>query len=139
MYSHKLLSKLKNEEITEEYSKVDNLIIKITNDYPSLIRPSYGTYNNRIKKLINRPIILWNIDTLDWKYHNSKKIYKKVLKEANDGDIILMHDIYNATANSLELIIPELLNKNYQFVTVTELSKQKGIKLENGHIYSNIK
>ncbi len=139
MYSHKLLNKLTNEEIKEEYTKVDNLIFEITKNYPTLIRPSYGTYNDRIKKLLDRPIIIWNIDTLDWKYHNSKRIYKKVLKEANDGDIILMHDIYNATANSLELIIPELIEKDYQFVTVTELLSKKGINIEKGHVYSSAK
>ena len=50
-----------------------------------------------------------------------------------------MHDIYNATANSLELIIPELIEKDYQFVTVTELLSKKGINIEKGHVYSSAK
>lgn len=139
MYSHKLLNKLTNEEIIEEYTKVDNLIFEITQKYPTVIRPSYGSYNNRIKKIINRPIIIWNIDTQDWKYHNSEKIYKKVIKTASDGDIILMHDIYNATANSLELIIPKLLKENYKFVTITELLTKKEIKIEPGNVYMKAK
>ena len=88
---------------------------------------------------MDRPIIIWNIDTLDCKYHNSKNIANRVLKHANDGDIILMHDIYRATANSLEIIIPKLLEKNYRFVTVSELLYYKGIDLVPGRVYSNIK
>jgi len=136
MYSHKLLTKLENEKILSEITQVDNLIFDIINKYPTLIRPSYGTINNRIKKIIDRPIITWNIDTLDWKYHNSNKIANKVLKNIDDGDIILMHDIYRATANSLEIIIPKLLEDGYQLVTISELLYYKGIIPEPSQVYS---
>ena len=86
---------------------------------------------------MDRPIIIWNIDTLDWKYHSSKNIYKRVIRDISDGDIILMHDIYTATANSLELIIPKLLNDGYQFTTVSELLYYKNKKIEKGRVYSN--
>ena len=121
MYSHKIITKLPKKTIKEEISKTDNLIYEITKEYPTLIRPSYGIYNNKIKRIIDRPIILWNIDTLDWKYHNSNKIANKVFNNINKGNIILMHDIYSATANSLEIIIPKLLEEDFQFVTVSEL------------------
>ena len=121
MYSHKIITKLPKKTIKEEISKTDNLIYNITGNYPTLIRPSYGIYNNKIKRIIDRPIILWNIDTLDWKYHNSNKIANKVFNNINKGNIILMHDIYSATANSLEIIIPKLLEEDFQFVTVSEL------------------
>ena len=136
MYSHRLLTKLKNNEIKEEINKVDEKILKITNKKPTLIRPSYGIYNKRTLPLLDRPIIIWNIDTLDWKQHNSQKIAKTVLNKVTDGNIILMHDIYSATANSLNIIIPALLKKNYQFVTVSELLYYKEIEIKNGNIYS---
>lgn len=139
MYSHKLITKLENDQITSEINQVDNLIYNITNKYPTLIRPSYGTINNRIKKIIDRPIIIWNIDTQDWKNHNSKRIANKVLKEVNDGDIILMHDIYRATANSLEIIIPKLIEEGYQLVTVSELLYYKKTDINPGQVYSHAK
>lgn len=137
MYSHNLLSKLNDQEITKEIDMVDKLLYNITNKLPILIRPSYGSINNKRKKIINRPIIIWNNDSLDWKYHNSKKIYNRVIKNIQDGDIILMHDIYRATANSLELIIPELIKKNYQIVTVSELLYYKNIKVLPNKIYNS--
>lgn len=136
MYSHKLITKLSDEKIKEEIKKVDDLIFEVIDTYPTLIRPSYGTYNKRVKSLMNRPIIIWNVDTLDWKYHNSKRIANRVKKDVKDGAIILMHDIYRATANSLEIIIPELLEDGYQFVTVSELLYYKGIDAEAGGVYS---
>ena len=139
MYSHKLITKLKDKEIEKEIKKVDNLIFDITNRYPTLIRPSYGTFNKRIKKIIDKPIIIWDIDTLDWKYHNSKKISNKIISKAKDGDIILMHDIYSATANSLEITIPKLLDKGYQFVTVSELFYYKNEELTKGKVYGRAK
>lgn len=137
MYSHKLLTKLEDTKIKSEVEQVDDLIFNIINEYPTLIRPSYGTVNNRIKKIMDRPIIIWNVDTLDWKSHNSKKIANRALKNVSDGDIILMHDIYRATANSLEIIIPKLLEEGYQLVTVSELLYYKEIDTEAGKVYSN--
>lgn len=136
MYSHKLLTKLSNEVILEEVKKVDDLVFEVVGKYPTLIRPSYGTVNKRIRGVLDRPIIIWNVDTLDWKNHNSKRIANRVMKDVDDGDIILMHDIYRATANSLEIVIPKLLEDGYQLVTVSELLYYKGIQIENGQVYS---
>lgn len=137
MYSHKLITKLKDKQITAEIKQVDDLIFNVIGKYPTLLRPSYGTVNKRIKKLIDKPIIIWNIDTLDWKYHNSKQIANRIFKDISDGDIILMHDIYRATANSLEITIPKLLEQGYQLVTVTELLYYKGIPTQKGKVYGS--
>ena len=87
--------------------------------------------------MIDRPIIIWDIDTLDWKYHNSKRISNNILKKVKDGDIVLMHDIYSATANSLEITIPKLLDEGYSLVTVSELFYYKDIELSQGKVYGN--
>lgn len=100
-----------------------------------LLRPSYGSVNNKIKKVANMPIIIWDIDTLDWKYHNSKRITSRVVNKVRDGDIILMHDIYSASLNALSNIIPILQDNGYEFVTIDELFYYKGISLENGKVY----
>lgn len=134
-YSHKLLTKLKEEQILNEFKKTNDLVFDIIGKYPTLTRPSYGSTSSKIRKQVTTPIIIWNIDTLDWKYHNSSKIYNEVISKAEDGDIILMHDIYTATSNSLELIIPKLLEKGYQLVTVSELFYYKEIDIKPGKVY----
>lgn len=134
-YSHRLLVNLTQEQIEEEFEKTNDLIFDIIGRYPTLTRPSYGSTSSKIRKVIDTPIIIWDIDTMDWKYHNSNRIYNKVVDQVSDGDIILMHDIYSSTYNSLELIIPELLKQGYQLVTVSELFYYKGITLEDGKVY----
>lgn len=136
MYSHKLLTKMKKEKIQEEIKKVDDLVFDAISQYPTLIRPSYGSYNKKVKSVVDRPIIIWNIDTLDWKSHNSKRIYQHIIQNVDDGDIILMHDIYSATANAMEMVVPKLLDMGYQLVTVSELFYYKKIELEQGKVYS---
>ena len=134
-YNHLLLTKYKEDKIKKEITDTNNLIFEITGKEPKLFRPSYGSFNKKIKNISEMPIIIWDIDTLDWKYHNSKKITSRVVNKVKDGDIVLMHDIYSATANSLNIIIPELQSKGYTFVTIPELFYYKGITLEEGKVY----
>ena len=46
-----------------------------------------------------------------------------------------MHSIYGSTADAVEKLVPELINKGYQLVTVSEMAKYKGCKLQTGNIY----
>ena len=134
-YNHLLLTKYNKDTILSEIEKTNELIYEVTNTYPKILRPSYGSFNKKIKSIVNYPIIIWDIDTLDWKYKNSKRISNTILSKVKDGDIILMHDIYKSTLNSLDLVIPLLLENNYKLVTISELFYYKNIILENGKVY----
>lgn len=138
-FNHLLLTRYKEDKIEEEIESTSNLIFETIGKYPMLLRTGYGSVNNKIKKISNYPIVIWNIDTLDWKYHNSKRIASRVINKVKDGDIVLMHDVYSATANALYTIIPDLQAKGYDFVTVSELFYYKGITLENGKVYASAK
>lgn len=137
-YSHKELTKLSDKEILKEIDLTNEVIYNKTGIKPMFLRPSYGAMNKRIKKLSTMPIIIWNIDTLDWKYHNSNKIKDKILKYVSDGDIILMHDTYVATLNAIEMVIPELKKQGYKIVSVSELFKYKGVKPKLGIGYGYV-
>lgn len=134
-YNHLLLTKYDEDKIRSEIEDTSEVIYSATKKRPKLLRPSYGSVNNKIKKVANMPIIIWDIDTLDWKYHNSKRITSRVVNKVRDGDIILMHDIYSASLNALSNIIPILQDNGYEFVTIDELFYYKGISLENGKVY----
>lgn len=84
---------------------------------------------------IDRPIIVWDIDTLDWKYHNSKRLSDYILDNVRDGDIVLMHDIYSATVNGVDMVIPKLIDRGYRIVSVSELFSIRGMELESGKVY----
>ena len=80
------------------------------------------------------PLILWSIDTLDWKTRDTDSTVAEALK-AVDGDIVLMHDVRDDTAAAAEQIIPALVEQGYKLVTVSEMFEAKGIALENGKAY----
>ena len=64
---------------------------------------------------------------MDWKSRNKNKIITQIRKTKDyDGHIILLHSIYATTADATEVLIPELIDKGYQLVTVSELAFYKG-------------
>lgn len=138
-YNHKRLSSLSQAEIKKEMLLTRNAIKSITGSYPEVMRPPYGSFSDNVKNSVSLPLILWSIDTLDWKTRNQANTVSVVLNKVRDGDIILMHDIYDPTARAAEQLIPALIKKGYQLVTVSELATYKKAKLKNGTVYTRIK
>lgn len=133
--SHKMLSQLSEEELVAEIAKARDVIYELTGDYPTFIRPPYGSYNDMVKKYACTPLIIWNLDSEDWKTKNKDSIIEQILGEAGDGKIVLCHDIHTCTVDAMEVVIPELIQRGYQIVTVRELLYYKGVELENGAVY----
>lgn len=71
------------------------------------------------------PLYYWSLDTLDWKNRDADKVYAAVMNNVKDGDIVLMHEIYESTADAFEKMVPELIKQGYQLVTCDELVKAK--------------
>lgn len=136
-YSHKMLKKLKTEQIKKEFERSQKTLKKHTGNKFSLVRTPYGDTDRRVLKNTDYPVILWSLDSLDWKSKNSKKIVKRVMKNIKDGDIVLMHDLYTSTADAVKEIVPELISQGYQLVTVSEMMEARGIELKNGHTYGS--
>ena len=133
-YDHGDLSKMKKHQILQEISQSKNAIREVIGEDPGLLRPPYGTVNNKIRKLVGLPMIYWSVDSRDWQSRNKKQILEQC-KGIQDGDIILMHDLYPTTADAVKKLIPSLVKKGYQLVTIEELFYYKGISLEAGQEY----
>lgn len=138
-YSHKNLTKLNSNEMKSEIDKSNEEIKKITGKDISIVRPPEGAVNDTVKSSVKYPLIMWSVDSDDWKYKNAEKDYTEVMKDVKDGSIILMHDLYPETAKAVERLIPALMVEGYKFVTVSELMEARGIKLENGKNYYKAK
>lgn len=134
-YNHKNLTRLTKEELLEE-EKSTNLIYKsITGQDLKLLRPPYGNVNDTMKQNLNLTFINWNLDTEDWRYRNTNHIYDSVINKVKDGDIILMHDLYETTIKAVEKLLPELYVRGFQVVSVSELANIKGQTLEVHKVY----
>lgn len=135
-YSHPLLTNMSNSAVKKQFTRTNQKIKKYTGENATVCRTPYGASNKSILKTAGSPHILWSVDTLDWKYRNTKRLISYVKGHARDGDVILMHDIHNTTANAVDRICKELKKKGFETVTVTELAAIKGKKMKASHTYS---
>lgn len=137
-YDHANLGIADAAKVQSQLSRMDSEIKKLTGKTPALVRPPYGSIGNNLKNYAKRPLILWSIDTLDWKTRNAASVYQSVMNHVKDGDIILMHDAYQSTADASKQIIPALVKRGYQLVTVSELAQYKKVTLRAGQKYSKM-
>lgn len=138
-YSHKELTKLSSAELMDQITKTQKAVIAATGITPKLMRPTYGSYDDNLKSNVGMPLVLWSVDTLDWKSRDAKKVTDHVLNNVKDGDIILMHDIYDSTAEAVKLLVPQLIDRGYQLVSVSELFEARGETLKEGQIYRQMR
>lgn len=136
-YNHKQLTTLSSKELKDQIQRTQRAVLEVIGSEPKVLRPTYGSYNKDLRKSIDMPIILWSIDPQDWKIRDPKKINNHILSNVRDGDIILMHDIFESTADAIETLVPDLLNRGFQLVTISELYELRGEALEVGNIYSH--
>lgn len=136
-YDHANLSKLDDEGIKKQMSDTNENLKKASGSFASVMRPPYGAINDTVKENVGSPMILWNIDTLDWKTRDVQKTIDAVMDHVEDGDIILLHDIHTETVDATIELIPKLEDAGYQLVTVSEMAAAKGVELKDGGKYTD--
>jgi peptidoglycan/xylan/chitin deacetylase (PgdA/CDA1 family) len=108
--------------IKKQVKRTNKELFKACGHEPTLFRPPYGNTNSKVEKNAGLPLVLWSVDTLDWKSRKAKRVERVVKGVKNlDGRVILMHSLYDSTARATEKLVPWLLKEGYQLVTVSEL------------------
>ena len=102
-----------------------------------LVRPPYGSTNEKVRAAIDAPLIYWSVDSEDWSLLNTEKVRKKIVADTYDGCIILCHDIHKTTIPAALQAIDELMDLGYEFVTVSELYRRRGRELEDHKLHYN--
>lgn len=122
--SHKSYTAMSSEEIIKDISRCENVILNITGDRPVLVRAPSGAYNDRVIKACeeNRRIyVQWSVDGLDYTDDATEDgIYKRVTENARAGDVILLHNGTEHTADVLPKILYTLTQK-YDFVKLLDM------------------
>lgn len=124
-WNHANLTSLSTNQVIEQLNSTNNAIKNAIGQYPTVFRPPYGAKNNQVVSVIDLPVIMWTIDTLDWKYRNASNLLPMVKKSLHNNAIILMHDIHQSTADGLESVLKYLQEQGYEFVTVSEILQYK--------------
>ncbi|NMP09411.1 polysaccharide deacetylase family protein [Paenibacillus polymyxa] len=128
-FLHSSFQYISRNKALSELNQGQASIVQATGAGTHLFRPPGGSYNDTLVKLSKEKglkIILWSWhqDTLDWRKSGVHRIADKVLRNARNGDIVLMHDYVHQstqTVDALKIILPELKRRGYSFVTVSEL------------------
>ncbi|MBQ4343194.1 MAG: polysaccharide deacetylase family protein [Erysipelotrichaceae bacterium] len=138
-YSHKDMSKLSKQELDDQLNLTQQAVYQyVDNNYMMKIaRPTFGNTSAALQSYMDFPLILWSIDTRDWSHQNVDKSVAEVLMHVQDGDVILMHDDYEATLEATKILVPELIKRGYQLVSVSELFTYKQIELVPARIYKS--
>ena len=134
-YDHPQLTKLSADKIANQMGTTNDLIQQAAGSTATVMRPPYGAINDTVRSSVGLPMILWSIDTLDWKTRNAQSSIDTVMNDVQDGDVILMHDIHTESIDAALVLIPKLEEAGYQLVTVSEMAKAKGVALQNGEKY----
>ena len=120
-YHHVELIKVSENEARLELADTSAVIVRITGKEPEYMRPPFGTWQRKLEQDIQMLPVLWTIDPLDWTTENQDEIVNKVVTEAEENDIILLHDCYKSSVEAGLRIVDILQEEGFVFVTVDEL------------------
>lgn len=124
-YSHPMITRLSRSALEKEISRTQNLIEKHAGVRPKYFRPPGGAISvSKIRELAStemEAIVMWSIDPADWSDKSNFQIWKHIADRAENGSIILLHDIHRDTVKALPLLIDLLQARGYELVTVSEL------------------
>ena len=133
-YTHLYLNgRFSEEKLTDELQRTQKTISALSGQHSRLFRPPGGFYNDAVIRIAKRnryTVVLWSWhqDTKDWTAPGTRTIVDKVLRNARNGDIVLLHDYVvgsTQTVEALEQILPELKKRGYRMVTVSQLMQHK--------------
>ena len=138
-YSHHVpFSGLSSAQMASEESAVEEYLFQaMGGSYKDCVRIPGGAKSGTISSSINAPMILWSVDTRDWADRNSSVVYSRIVSGASDGAIVLCHDLYPTTIDAALSAISTLQSQGYEFVTVAELFRRRGVTLSNGSTYNS--
>ncbi len=122
--THPHMSQLSESDIKDELRIMSDKVEKLTGVRPTLFRPPYGDYNNRVIEVARAEgyeCVQWSIDSLDWKDRGTEDIIKQCTYRVDNGDIVLFHNDSNDIVNALPTVIKHYQGLGYTIIPVSEL------------------
>ena len=136
-YSHSNFFKLNAQQMSGELSGVEEyLYAAMGGKYLDLVRIPGGRDSDAIRENVAHPIIRWSVDPYDWRDRNADTVYERIMEQAFDGAVVLLHDLYPTSIEGGLRAMDTLKQQGYTMVTVSELFRRRGIYMENGAVYS---
>ena len=120
-YHHVEITKLSDEKAMYEINKTDEVISEITGERVQYIRPPFGVWQRELENHLDVLPVMWSIDPLDWTTENVDEVVNKIVSQAKENDIILLHDCYKSSVEAALRTVDLLKAEGFEFVTVDQL------------------
>lgn len=137
-YHHKSLPQLNASDFYAEVNCLRDNLTGLLGRENFMLRPPYGMMNAATQSRAAAPIILWSVDPEDWSDHDTKRQVNLILDDVQDGDIILLHDIYPSSVDTALQVVDALMAQGFHFVTLEQLFAIRGVTPENGKVYRRL-
>ena len=138
-YDHVKITDLSRQDFDLQVGRTRALLAQLLGPGDYWLRPPYGIVDRSVERWADGPLILWSVDPEDWKDGDTGRIVAAVTEHVTDGDIILMHDIYDTSVDAALSIVDILLDRGYCFVTVEQLITLRGQTPEKGRLYTALR
>ena len=137
-FHHKSLAQVNGADFYAEVDRLRERLSCLLDQDGFMLRPPYGMITPANRARAGSPIILWSVDPEDWSDRDTARQVSVILDSVEDGDIILLHDIYPASVETALQVVDALLARGFYFVTVEELFALRGVAPENGKEYRRL-
>jgi peptidoglycan/xylan/chitin deacetylase (PgdA/CDA1 family) len=124
-YQHRYLPLARSRSVEHELRATDDAIARAAGVVPAVARPPWGgrsPRNVRVFQRLRKRLVLWDVNSFDWKGKPAREVADRVLDRARPGSIILMHEARDGgetTIDAVRLLVPALRARGFELVTVS--------------------
>ena len=122
--AHPHVAQIAVNDLINDTRECSRKIKMLTGEEPTLYRAPYGEYSDNMLTTIDGmglKTIQWDADSIDWDGASVEDIEKRIIKNTKSGSILLFHNDLENTTMALPVILRQLKQSGYEFVTVSEL------------------
>lgn len=119
-WDHPQLNLLSLSGQRSQFTRTDQAVRAAKAPATDRLRPPYGAWNANTRRL-GVPLVLWSVDSEDWKSQHAPTIRAQVRNTVHNGAIVLQHDTLGPSVDAVPGIVADLRARGYSFVTVDEL------------------
>ncbi len=136
-YTHAYMNSMDEAAVLGELLDTAGLISELTGVQTRIFRPPGGLYSEVVlsaAEQAGQAIVLWSLDPYDWRDKDVATITRRIVQQAQSGDVVLLHDLYRTSVDAALRVIDTLTAQGWEFVTVSELAALTGQSLSPGQI-----
>lgn len=137
---HTYMDEMTAAEVEADLVANREIVTEVSGVSPRLFRPPGGLYSRELTKAAaaeGLSVVLWSVDPRDWDPVSRKTAAQSVVRGAEPGSVILMHDLSEGSVRAALQAVDELRAEGYEFCTVSELAELTGHALVPGGVYSS--